>query len=457
MISRALSLLVAGALGAFLAWAIVEPFAPSSQGGAWQVFEWALSAALGFLVGGGIGLVSGYFQGSRTHTVRGFLNGALIGLCVGPIGVSLGGAIFAPFAAMSTMSGGMWIRVIGRAMAFSVFGGLLGLAEGAIGKSSKRAVQGMVGGILGGFLGGLVFEWIAIFASQPLSGGTAGKEIGAIPRAVSLTTVGAGIGLMIGLVEALARSAWVRLIVGRNEGKEWPVDANETFIGRDERAHIPLFGDPNVAAYHAKIVKDRGQYVLVDAGSPLGVGHNGSRVGQALLVSGDMIQIGSHQLQFMLKSGQMKRLPQVERFQPQPIQPAQVQGQQPAGVPAGVPMAMPMQVQQPVPLNPTVAMPAQQATPAAPSLAVVAGPLSGQKFTVTQNIEIGRESPIIPLGFDSGVSRRHASVAPAAGGVQVTDLGSTNGTLVNGARIQQIIARIGDTIQIGSTTFRVEQ
>jgi pSer/pThr/pTyr-binding forkhead associated (FHA) protein len=63
---------------------------------------------------------------------------------------------------------------------------------------------------------------------------------------------------------------------------------------------------------------------------------------------------------------------------------------------------------------------------------------------------------------DPGVSRRHAEfrVQPAASAasaalVSVVDLGSTNGTLVNGRRVQHAILEDGAVVQIGGTTIRV--
>jgi pSer/pThr/pTyr-binding forkhead associated (FHA) protein len=53
-------------------------------------------------------------------------------------------------------------------------------------------------------------------------------------------------------------------------------------------------------------------------------------------------------------------------------------------------------------------------------------------------------------------SRRHASFALDAGGLTLTDLGSTNGTLVNGQKVSKASLKIGDIIQIGTTQFRVE-
>jgi FHA domain-containing protein len=59
---------------------------------------------------------------------------------------------------------------------------------------------------------------------------------------------------------------------------------------------------------------------------------------------------------------------------------------------------------------------------------------------------------------DPGVSRRHAEFRLAAGPdplVSVVDLGSTNGTLVDGRRIQHAILDDGSVVQIGGTTIRV--
>jgi pSer/pThr/pTyr-binding forkhead associated (FHA) protein len=53
------------------------------------------------------------------------------------------------------------------------------------------------------------------------------------------------------------------------------------------------------------------------------------------------------------------------------------------------------------------------------------------------------------MGGDA--SRRHAEILPAEGGFALRDLGSTNGTWVNGERIEERALHPGDRIQIGST------
>jgi len=54
------------------------------------------------------------------------------------------------------------------------------------------------------------------------------------------------------------------------------------------------------------------------------------------------------------------------------------------------------------------------------------------------------------------VSRRHAEVRPAGEGFAVADLGSMNGTTVNGVAVREQALADGDEIGVGSTTIRFE-
>jgi ABC transport system ATP-binding/permease protein len=54
------------------------------------------------------------------------------------------------------------------------------------------------------------------------------------------------------------------------------------------------------------------------------------------------------------------------------------------------------------------------------------------------------------------VSRLHCRLtADASDQLVVDDLGSTNGTLVNGERVQRAVLRTGDTLTVGRVTFTV--
>jgi adenylate cyclase len=62
----------------------------------------------------------------------------------------------------------------------------------------------------------------------------------------------------------------------------------------------------------------------------------------------------------------------------------------------------------------------------------------------------------IPV-FDPTISRRHAELVPDDKGVQVRDLGSSNGTFLNGSRIENGMVVVGDTITFGKVAFKLLQ
>ena len=93
---------------------------------------------------------------------------------------------------------------------------------------------------------------------------------------------------------------------------------------------------------------------------------------------------------------------------------------------------------------------------AMPALVVRSGPLAGRRVEVGAELVLGREHADVTLD-DEEVSRRHAVVRPVPGGLEVEDLGSLNGTWVNGARIERA-ARLapGDELRVGTITLAVE-
>jgi Protein of unknown function (DUF3662)/FHA domain len=70
---------------------------------------------------------------------------------------------------------------------------------------------------------------------------------------------------------------------------------------------------------------------------------------------------------------------------------------------------------------------------------------------------LGRMPDCAVIVTDANVSRRHAEVRPVGTGFVVADLGSTNGTKVNGALIDgERPLRDGDVISLGTTHLRFE-
>ena len=74
----------------------------------------------------------------------------------------------------------------------------------------------------------------------------------------------------------------------------------------------------------------------------------------------------------------------------------------------------------------------------------------------TEPLVIGRLPECGVVLADSNVSRRHAELRRAGDSVVLTDLGSTNGTRVNGAPIRERILVSGDEVSVGSTRLIFE-
>lgn len=90
-------------------------------------------------------------------------------------------------------------------------------------------------------------------------------------------------------------------------------------------------------------------------------------------------------------------------------------------------------------------------------LVVTEGPAAGQRFELDAEVVLGREGVSATIAEDSELSRRHAVVRPAAGGFEVEDLGSRNGTFVNGQKIEGPMRLSGgDSIKIGQTVLALE-
>lgn len=84
----------------------------------------------------------------------------------------------------------------------------------------------------------------------------------------------------------------------------------------------------------------------------------------------------------------------------------------------------------------------------------LSGPLMGKMHLLEEGtITLGRVAEVdIPIN-DLGISRKHCAIDFYKGHAVLRDLGSTNGTFLNGQRISQADLREGDKIQISSSTI----
>jgi adenylate cyclase len=76
---------------------------------------------------------------------------------------------------------------------------------------------------------------------------------------------------------------------------------------------------------------------------------------------------------------------------------------------------------------------------------------------VGRTLVVGRAvTSDVPI-YDPTISRRHAEIALTDSGVRVTDLGSSNGTFLNGAKITEAEAGANDVVTFGKVAFRVKE
>ena len=84
-----------------------------------------------------------------------------------------------------------------------------------------------------------------------------------------------------------------------------------------------------------------------------------------------------------------------------------------------------------------------------PVLIAQTGPLNGKRWPIKDSMLLGREDGCEIVIPNRQVSRSHARITPTEEGVLLEDLGSKNGTHINGKQLQQpIYLQDGDIIQI---------
>src|SRR5207248_3941420 len=77
-------------------------------------------------------------------------------------------------------------------------------------------------------------------------------------------------------------------------------------------------------------------------------------------------------------------------------------------------------------------------------------PLPGEK-----EIVIGRGGELDIVLVEDMVSRKHAKITTQGGKIVIQDLGSTNGTFVNGEKIKRARLKEGDRVLIGTSILKV--
>jgi pSer/pThr/pTyr-binding forkhead associated (FHA) protein/predicted Ser/Thr protein kinase len=214
----------------------------------------------------------------------------------------------------------------------------------------------------------------------------------------------------------------LQVIEGNEHGRVLSVDA-DLLIGRVASEDEGRLGnDPEISRRHAYLSRGAdGQLTIEDLGSANGTYLNGERIdAPRMLDLGDVIRMGSTVLQVTDRRG---------------------------AVPESSPGPMEAAASQPVAMT----------APAGEVLVVTAGTALGHRFALGDELVLGRGVSGVGFSDDVELSRRHARIArDVDGGLSIEDLGSANGTFVNGQRVRgRQPLGVGDSVRIGSTTLEL--
>jgi len=91
------------------------------------------------------------------------------------------------------------------------------------------------------------------------------------------------------------------------------------------------------------------------------------------------------------------------------------------------------------------------------ALKFISGKYQGGEFPLKPNkqVIIGRSSELDMVLVEDMVSRKHARISWQGGKLTIEDLGSTNGTFVNGEKVKQARIKEGDRILIGTSILKL--
>jgi len=262
-----------------------------------------------------IGLAIGAVDGLVTRAFRRALWCGFVGLVVG---LALGGVVgyaanYVYTSIQLKVVGGQtdlsqigivqfMILVFARGMLWALAGIAMGLGQGVALRSRVLVLNGLIGGALGGLVGGLLFDPL----SYLVSGGTLTSGA-STSRLVGFIIVGMAIGFFIGIVELLAREAWLKMLAGPARGKEYLIYRSPMRIGSGSKADLPLRGQSEIEPIHALIRRVGENYEIEDQHSNTGLYVNGERVGRKRLMNGDQLHIGPVVFSFNTVSRQRHR------------------------------------------------------------------------------------------------------------------------------------------------------
>ncbi len=323
---------VFGALGGLLGWLLFGVFGEKTPTKDTFFLFFTQEDANALLGGALIGGIIGYFvvgvEAIRDRALVKFARlgsyGFLLGGVGGAVGMLLGDLVNVGLQAL--LGDQFIVQVLARGIGWSLLGVAIGMAEGIAARSLGKFSYGTLGGAIGGFVGGMLFM---IFYKIALGLGSTDY----FGSALGLVIMGACIGSLSALVQAVFQPACVRVLRGWQEGREYPLEKPASLLGRDEHADIALFRDMKVEKKHAYIRRVGEHYLFFNNGAPPeNTLVNDQPVRDSIeLHEGDRIQLGQVLLRFHARAARLR--PKVPRPLPYQTPPAQAQAIQ--AIPVG--------------------------------------------------------------------------------------------------------------------------
>ena len=268
---------VLGAIGGLIGWQVSDMLGLSFTSNLYMS-EAVVGALVGLCIGLFIGITEGLMTRNIVQAIKAGAISGLLGLVAGAIGLPLSEFLFQSAGA----------GYIGRALGWGVFGLLIGLAEGVVGKS--QVWKGMLGGFIGGALGGVLLEAVHNLLKDPLIG-----------KASGLVLLGASVGAFISLIVVLLSRAWLEVTSGKLKGTEFILDkflhagGPAIAIGSSALKSEIVLPDPDIAPQHAMLTGDGKQFSVKDM-SLSGTFINNKKIELARLVNGQRIRMGNTEM-----------------------------------------------------------------------------------------------------------------------------------------------------------------
>jgi pSer/pThr/pTyr-binding forkhead associated (FHA) protein len=237
-------------------------------------------------------------------------------------------------------------------------------------------------------------------------------------------------------------------LVCLTDGREYTISGERLVFGRDASCDV-VVGGTEVSRRHAEIERISEGYVLNDF-SVNGTYVNGERVGrQHLLARADVIRIGHDEFRFYADVASPTP-PRSRRVVPQVTAPHPPTG-------AGARLSDTMHGLPPSALS-AAATPTQPQVAPLASLLVRSGALKGRRLPVkVPVVNIGRADFNDVVIADASVSTSHAKLQRRDDVWVLTDLGSTNGTFVEGERLSgEVALGPGTTVKFGEVAVLFE-